>query len=88
MPGQLCAGETQTLKTADLRDSKAFCEGMHYRSTGTAAEAPASDNPHVIGTDARVSWAEGWAVANAAAGGTISKADSGCCAMGGVTVSA
>ena len=88
MAGQLCAGSTQTTKNADPVNSKAFCEGMAYRASDTALNAPVTDNPHEANSDASVSWIDGWDVAEAAAGGNIGKAEAACCAMEGVAVSA
>lgn len=88
MAGQMCAGSTQPIKNGELRNSKAFCEGMAYRASDTALNAPVTDNPHVANSDASVSWIDGWTVADDAAGSTISAADAGCCAMRGAAVSA
>lgn len=88
MAGQICAGSTQPIKNGVLKNSKAFCEGMAYRAAGTAIAQPKTDNPHASGSDAAVSWEDGWDVAAAAAGSVISKANAACCAMSGVAVSA
>ena len=85
MSGQLCSGHA--LKNGVPNNSKAYCEGMAHRATGTALEAPVTDNPHIAGSDAAVAWAAGWTVADDAAGGAIATADQGCCVVTG-TISA
>jgi len=79
MAGQMCSGHE--LKNGDPRESKAYCEGMFHRSTGTALAAPITDNPHVLGSDAFTAWAAGWTVADDAAGDVIAVADQGCCSV-------
>lgn len=79
MPGLLCTGAT--LKDANVKNSKAYCEGMAYRQSDTALNAPKEDNPHAAGSDASDAWDTGWGVADAAAGGNMSKADLGCCSV-------
>lgn len=85
MAGIKCSGHA--LKTANSRESKAYCEGMAYRASDTAANAPITDNPHNAG-DMKDAWDAGWDVADAAAGGAIGKVEAGCCAMRGAAVSA
>ena len=80
MPGQLCSGNSTAVKNANVKDSKAFCEGMAYRQGGTAAARPVTDNPHAGGS-AKDAWADGWEIADVAAGGSITQADMGCCAI-------
>ena len=84
MPGQLCTGTT--IKNGTIRDSKAFCEGMAYRTTGSAVAAPKANNPHAAGSDAAIAWDNGWDIADAAGGSTIG--DAFCCALRGASVPA
>jgi len=81
MPGKLCNGrESNNAGAGRLSQSKAYCEGMAYRASGTGIAKPITDNPHVDGSPDGVSWATGWTVAEAGVGGNVSKADLGCCA--------
>jgi hypothetical protein len=73
MPGQLCNGKS--LKSAVVRDSKAFCEGYAARA---ASAAPV--NPHEAGSDAAKSFNAGAAVK---AGETVGGEDCRCCAPSG-----
>jgi len=86
MAGQLCWGVA--IKSSDKRDTKAYCEGMAYRASDTALNAPITDNPHEAGSSAAVGWDAGWDIADGAAGSTISNLEAGCCAMRGAAVSA
>ena len=86
MAGKMCNGGGRLTSAAKVSPSRAFCEGMLYRSGGTAVQKPKIDNP-LEGEDL-TAWDSGWDVAEAAKGGTISAADAGCCAMVGVAVSA
>lgn len=89
MAGYLCdGGDAASIKNSNIVDSKAFCEGMLYRTGGTALERPKTDNIHVAGTSAATAWDAGWDVADGAAGGAIAAADAGCCGLIGVAVSA
>lgn len=85
MAGQHCTGFT--VKSGNVRDGKAFCEGMAYRASDVALNVPITDNPHASGR-MKEAWDNGWGVADAAAGGTISAANAGCCALIGATVQA
>lgn len=86
MAGQRCAGrDAAAPKNANVRNTKAFCEGMLYRTTDTAANAPKANNPHPGGST-KTDWDAGWDIADAAAGGVLGKADVGCCALNGVAV--
>lgn len=84
MPGKLCNGFLEAnMGAGRLSTSKAFCEGIQYRSEGTALEKPSADNPHApvdIYNPDFDSWHEGWSVANDAAGGAMSKDAAPCCA--------
>ena len=86
MSGKLCDGNT--LGKGVVKWSKAYCEGMTYRQSGTAAAKPKTNNPHATTSEAHTAWDSGWDVADAAAGSTISVANAGCCALRGASVSA
>ena len=79
MPGRICIGEATGSKPR-LASSRAFCEGMAYRASGTLVQRPFSDNPHVQSSEDWNAWDNGWTLADDATGGNISKADLGCCA--------
>lgn len=84
MAGKLCFGSVYANAGAGhLQSSKAFCEGMQYRSEGTAVEQPKIDNPLQAGSEASLAWALGWDFAEAAAGGTISTKAT-CCQITGI----
>jgi len=85
MPGQLCNGGT--IKSADVKLSSSYCEGMAHRASDTALNAPVTDNPHAAASDAGKAWIAGYNAADGA-GGTITSAISGCCALSGTTVAA
>ena len=87
MPGTYCNGKPE--EQPFVKESQAFCEGMLYRAGGTGAERPVTDDP--FGNDSpteSAAWVRGWGVADAAAGGTISATDAGCCAARDLAVSA
>ena len=87
MAGKLCNGGT--LASGDTRRSRAYCEGMAYRQSGTAAGKPKTDNPHTdTSSKDHVAWDAGWDVADGEAGGTLSASECGCCALRGLSVSA
>ena len=85
MAGLKCNGGT--IKSADSRLSKAYCEGMAYRASDTALNAPKTDNPFATTNESEnsVAWDAGWDAADGA-GGTITGAIAGCCALRGATV--
>lgn len=85
MSGKLCVGEAAN-NAANLRSSRAFCEGVAFRAQGTAVAFPLASNPHVLGSEANDAWALGWTVTDDAAGGTVDKADAACCAVPQTTV--
>lgn len=59
MAGKLCDGNDASL--LEVRYSRAYCEGMQYRSGGTAAERPLTGNPYDSdGTEAETAWDAGW----------------------------
>ena len=81
MAGTLCTGQPENnIGAGRLSQSKAYCEGMAYRASGTLIAKPITDNPHVVGSPDRDAWDRGWTTADDASGGNISKADLGCCA--------
>ena len=84
MAGKMCFGSTYNNAGAGhLRSSKAFCEGIEYRTGGTAVARPKADNPHQSGSDAADAWDTGWDIAQAAAGGSVTPSSAPCCAVGG-----
>ena len=64
---------------------KAFCEGMAYRASGTAAGKPKVNNPHISGSENYLAWNAGWDSADANKGGTLVPLN---CGLGAVSVSA
>ena len=83
MAGKLCYGATQNNSGAGtLRESIAFADGIKFRATGTALQAPLSDNPHPNPSEANVAWAFGWATADAVAGAALPA--TGCAAPTGI----
>ncbi|MGD9168555.1 MAG: hypothetical protein PVI97_00660 [Candidatus Thiodiazotropha sp.] len=80
MAGRMCNG-VATFYQYPLTESRAFCEGVAARY---ASNSPT--NPHAAGSDAATSWDAGVAVAAAAAGGAVAKADAPCCAIPSGTV--
>jgi len=84
----MCDGSS--LKNANSVNSKAYCEGMAYRTTGLQPDVPITDNPHAAGSDAANAWDKGWTVADAHSGdaGGIKASAAGCCAVVGLLVPA
>jgi len=81
MAGKLCIGEhANNIGAGHLSASKAYCEGMAFRASGTALEKPVQSNPHKTSSEDWRAWNFGWSKADSNAGGSISKADLGCCA--------
>ena len=74
MAGQLCAGTA--VKNANVKDSKAYCEGYLAR---TASTTPT--NPHAAGSSCNVAFSAG---AAAKLGEASTDADKGCCAATGL----
>jgi len=83
MAGKICTGTpTANAGAARLSASKAFCEGIVFRSQGTAAAYPITGNPHDgLGSEDEASWDAGWTVADDAAPGAITASDAPCCAV-------
>ena len=80
MAGKIYDGNDAAL--LEVRNSRSFCEGMQFRGQGTAAAFPATGNPYDgEGTEEETAWDEGWGVAHAAAGGSITSADMACCGV-------
>lgn len=87
MPGKLCTGTPRANAGAGtLRNSKAYCEGMQYRSEGTEVGKPDTDNPHSDGSEAATAWYAGWDFANFAAGGAIDTSETCCQVTGTILV--
>lgn len=80
MAGKICDGNNASL--GEIRNSRAYCEGMAYRAGGSSAGRPITGNPYDgTGTEEETAWDEGWGVAHAAAGGTLDVNDMGCCSV-------
>ena len=80
---KLCDG---TIENPTLKESRAFCEGMIYRTTGTENTAPSIDNPHPAGSADGAAWARGWDVANTLVSSVITDEAGGCCGTVGLGV--
>ena len=84
MAGKMCTGSVGG-NAASPHQSRAFCEGVTFRSSGTAAAKPITGNPHDgLGSEAETAWDAGWTAADDAAGSTLTGT---CCAPTG-TISA
>lgn len=58
--GNLCDG-VATNHQKQLKNSRAYCEGVDYRFEGTAAQRPITGNPEDgIGSEAEAAWDAGW----------------------------
>ena len=80
MAGKICDGNDASL--GEIRNSRAYCEGMAYRASGTGAGNPISDNPYDgTGTEEEAAWDAGWNAAAGAAGGNLDINDMGCCSV-------
>lgn len=79
MAGKICDGNNASL--AEIRNSRAYCEGMAYRASGTGAGNPIINNPNVIDSEEWEAWNRGWTAANGAAGGNLDINDMGCCSV-------
>jgi len=78
-----------TVRNFKPNDSKAYCDGMAYRASGSALGKPITGNPEDgLGSDYEAAWDAGWAAADAQAAGTISIDEAGCCNLAGTSVSA
>jgi len=85
MSGKLSFGSKYNNAGAgQLRECKAFGEGVQYRASGTVLSVPKTDNPHEAGSDAAIAFDLGWDLAEANAGFEISRADLGSVASVGV----
>jgi hypothetical protein len=70
MPGKLCqGGKRNNIGAGRLSGSKAYCEGMSYRASGSAAAKPKTDNPHEQNSEDAIAWNNGWDLATANVGG-------------------
>jgi hypothetical protein len=88
MPGKLCNGVPT--HQPYVSNAWAYCEGMAYRASGTAAAKPITGNPHSATGDPVdwQNWNRGWTAADGESGGTIPALVAGCCALAGVAVAA
>ena len=86
---KLCNGQNNN-QAVNVRNAKAFCEGLQYRSLGNSVSKPEDDNPHEDGSEDFDAWLRGWTVAKDAALGTgfIDPADAPCCAVISTTIAA
>ena len=83
MPGKQCSGQKDN-NAGNVRNSKAYCEGIIYRASGTGVAKPKEDDPHVAGSEASDAWLRGWNVADTSAGGEVQEDWLGCCASVGI----
>jgi hypothetical protein len=74
MPGQLCSGTT--VKNANVKDSKAYCEGYLART-----QSVTPTNPHAAGSSCADAFDAG---ADAKANEASTDAARGCCAATGL----
>lgn len=77
---KLCNGQSNN-QAVNIRNSKSFCEGLQFRSQGTAIAFPITGNPHEAGSEDADAWDRGWTVTEAAAGGTVAATAATCCAV-------
>jgi hypothetical protein len=86
MAGKMCTG-VKTNNAALPSQSRAYCEGMAYRATGTLITAPKVTNPHPAGSEDAVAWDLGWDYAEAGKSATVPLDTSGtCCAPVGLVL--
>ncbi len=89
MPGKLFDGRAkENAKNGVPQNSRGYCEGMLYRTTGTETTAPKSNNPHQTGSEIATAWDAGWDAAESVKGGTITRDIAGPCANSGLSVAA
>jgi hypothetical protein len=83
MSGKLCVGEPlNNIGAARIDESRAFCEGLAYRMSGTVLTRPIADNPHlIVDSPDHVAWDNGWGKADNAAGGALPTDEGRCCAV-------
>ena len=57
----------------NVKFQKAFCDGMAYRASGTAAGKPKANNPFSTSVDneCKLAWDSGWDSADANKGGAL-----------------
>ena len=79
MSGKLCTGAT-TNNAYLPKNSRAYCEGIDYRMSGTAIAKPITDNPHEADSEAADAWGLGWAAIETDAGSTSTLIQN-CCAV-------
>jgi len=73
MPGSLCRGtDAGDHKSADVKLSKAYCEGAYART-----QEVSPSNPHLPSSDAAIAWEKG-------SGDTFADTVQGCCASMGL----
>jgi len=82
MSGSFCMGSTLKQKNQyRIRESRAFCEGVAHRTSGTAIAKPVTDNPHPAGSSASIAWIDGWDIADGKAGSAVDPIQAPCCAV-------
>jgi len=87
MSGKLCTGNSENnIGAARLSQSKAFCEGVGYRSKGTSVDFPRTGNPHVNGSPDYEAWDAGWMVVEGQVASPIDPATAPCCAVSDVVI--
>ena len=90
MAGKLYDGrnEVSDAKNGVPKNSQAYCDGIVYRSGGTALQRPKTDNPNQPGSEQATAWDAGWDLADFNAGSQIPKGSGGPCAVEGITIPA
>ena len=87
MSGKLCTGSSENnIGAARLSQSKAFCEGVAYRSQGASLSFPRTGNPHVNGSSDYQAWDAGWMVVEGQVASPIDPATAPCCAVSDVVI--
>lgn len=66
-------GGATTPRRYQPKEAQAFCEGMKFRLSGTAAARPKNQNPYtsIPQADLKAAWDNGWDSAHANAGGAL-----------------
>lgn len=70
MAGKISDGNDASLQ--EIRNSRAYNEGMEHRAADTATNNPITDNPYDgEGTEEETAWDAGWNAADAYAGSAM-----------------
>lgn len=85
MAGKICNGSVDSY---NIKDSRAYCDGMTARTTVASLAAAKALSPHITGTPEDVAFDQGATDAETLSGSTITSAVASCCGLVGVTVPA